>query len=359
VPNRRLERFLQETVDDVLADIRPGLSQRIEAIVPSFDDVYIARVSGQALPAPALGGRRRSGGGTAAATSAVEDTEDLLAAAEFAAAMPKGNDMLLPVRDVGHFETGCGLTVLGAALRDVLASSRGGGTAGIDLLDQGGGHQAAIVRLHPAGSAGSLLLRFDDGRGAVVPFFSGYIAHVTVSAAGVSQIAFVPSDNSARWRHDLEQREWIDQLRAAIAEAIDADRFVLPSEAAAQQLVDRLRRLKHLDPTLGLYAAHAYAQAGLFAQVRDVARYLRDDLGVGLFDVELLGLKRGEAWPASGIVPFCPLLSQTWSLLRARGVTLPGVLQQAQAHLCNALWTTFAPEGVPPIAIAMQEGEIA
>jgi hypothetical protein len=359
VPNRRLERFLQETVDDVLSAIRPGLGQRIEAIVPSADDVYIARVSDQAQPAQALGGRRRRGGGAPAVASAAEHTEDLLAAAESGAVTPLGDDRLLPMREVRHFETECGLTVRGVALRDVLASSPGGGNTRIELLDHGGSHQAAIVRLYPAGPAGSLLLRFDDGRGAVVPYFRGYIAHVTVSAAGVSQIAFVPSDNSARWGDDLAQREWIDQLRAAIAEAVDAERFVLSGKDAAKQLADQLRKLKHLDPTLGLYAAHAYAQAGLFEQVRDVARHLREDLEVGLFDVELLGLRRGEPWTGSGIVPFCPLLSQTWSLLRARGVSLPGVLQQAQAHLCNALWTTFSPEGVPAIAKAMQEGEIA
>jgi hypothetical protein len=263
------------------------------------------------------------------------------------------------VPDVGHFESQCGLTLRGAALRDVLTSNRGGGNTGIDLLDHGGGQQAAIVRLHPADSAGSLLLRFADGRGAVVPFFRGYIAHVRVSAAGVSQIAFVPSDNHPRWQDYREQRERIDQLRAVIAEAIEADRFVLTGEVAAHQLADTLRTFKHLDPTLGLYAAHAYAQAGRFEQVRDLAVHLRNDLGAGLFDVELLGLKRGQAMPAAGVAPFCPLLSQTWSLLRARGVALPRALQQAQTHLCNSLWTTFEPEGAASIANAMQEGEIA
>jgi len=359
VPNRRLERFLQDTVDDVLFDIRPGLSQRIEAIVPSADDVYIARVTGRALPVRPQGGGRRSGGGAPATLSAVEQTDDLLAAAEFGGPMPKANRMLLPVPDVGHFESQCGLTVRGAALRDVLASNRGAGNTGIDLLDHGGGQQAAIVRLHPADSAGSLLLRFADGRGAVVPFFQGYIAHVSVSTAGVSQIAFVPSDNHPRWQDYREQRERIDQLRALIAEAIEADRFVLTGEVAAHQLADTIRTFKHLDPTLGLYAAHAYAQAGRFEQVRDLAVHLRNDLGAGLFDVELLGLKRGEAMHAAGVAPFSPLLSQTWSLLRARGVALPRALQQAQTHLCNSLWTTFEPEGVTSIANAMQEGEIA
>ena len=373
VPNRRLERFLQDTVDDVLAGIRPNLSQRVEAIVPSEDDVYIARVSSGPAPPPMARGAPRSAGGLVrlrrsvgqrgaggddalVARSALERTDDLLAAAEFGSRLPPVPQELLPVPDIGHFESQCGLTVRGAVLSEVLADGEGG-TSSVELLHRGETRGAAVVRVHPSALAGSLLLRFEDDRGAVVPFICGFIAHVTVSPAGVSQVAFVPSNTSPRWQDYERNRERIDKLRAAVSEAIESNSFVVSSEVQAQKLAGAIRHLKRLDPTLGLYAAQAYAQAGLFEHVRDVARYLRQDLGVGLYDVELLGLQRGESIDGYGLAPFCPLLSQTWSLLRARGVELPDFLQQAQQYLRNALWTSFEPEGVELIAEAIKPEE--
>jgi hypothetical protein len=61
VPNRRLEEYLQRKVDDLLAAIDPNLSQRIEASVPSSDEIYIARaqrVPQLAAPLPPPRGRR-------------------------------------------------------------------------------------------------------------------------------------------------------------------------------------------------------------------------------------------------------------------------------------------------------------
>ena len=59
------------------------------------------------------------------------------------------------------------------------------------------------------------------------------------------------------------------------------------------------------------------------------------------------------------VVPFCPLLTNTWSLLRPRGVTLPEAVVGASAYLTNSLWTTFEPEGAAGLEKAIEGGEIA
>jgi hypothetical protein len=50
VPNRKLEKFIQDTIDDELAKRSIDLLQVIEASVPSADDVYISRVFTQTEP---------------------------------------------------------------------------------------------------------------------------------------------------------------------------------------------------------------------------------------------------------------------------------------------------------------------
>jgi hypothetical protein len=59
------------------------------------------------------------------------------------------------------------------------------------------------------------------------------------------------------------------------------------------------------------------------------------------------------------LVPFCPMLTRGWNLLRIRGVTLPKVLEDAQDDLERALWTTFKPDRMQLILEAMKRGEIS
>src|SRR5262249_25505304 len=58
--------------------------------------------------------------------------------------------------------------------------------------------------------------------------------------------------------------------------------------AVAQRLADQIRVLKGIDPTLGVYAAYAYADANLTDQTRSVRSFMQGDLGIDLFDVALL-----------------------------------------------------------------------
>jgi hypothetical protein len=148
-------------------------------------------------------------------------------------------------------------------------------------------------------------------------------------------------------------------MRALIALAVDHNTFQLRSEAEAEALASQIRMVKAIDPTLGLYAAHAYSQAGKDDSIQSIREYMRDDLNVDLFDIQVLASRcKNEYLPAWPVVPFCPMLTQTWNLLRPRGIQLPSQLEEAKPYLCNSLWTTFEPEAGEAIMNAIKTGEL-
>jgi len=169
----------------------------------------------------------------------------------------------------------------------------------------------------------------------------------------------VPSSNSTRWPEYLKRKNEIDRLRSAVSAAVSLGTLRLGKEHAPK-FAERVRVQKQFDPTLGLYAAYAYAEAGLYDEVRSVRTYMFEDLGVSLFDVAMLDRTSRKAdWIArQGVVPFCPMLSQGWYYLRPRGMKLPRVLEGAQDELVQSLWTTFNETHMRRINRALREGRL-
>jgi hypothetical protein len=147
-------------------------------------------------------------------------------------------------------------------------------------------------------------------------------------------------------------RQQVEELRALVATAARHGVLAVDREDA-ERFGRRVRQLKRFDPTLGIYAALAYADVGRKKQARSVLEYMRNDLDADLFDVWLLA----GAPAAAQVVPSCPMLSQCWSFLRSRGVWVPEVLSRAPRR--NALWTTFEPDHFAQIRDAAIEGALA
>ena len=118
--------------------------------------------------------------------------------------------------------------------------------------------------------------------------------------------------------------------------------------------------MKGIDPTLGIYAAYAYADAGLLNQVQSVMSYMKDDLRVDLFDVAMLSgaLSGRPPGDPNGPVPFVPMLSQGWALLRVKNARLPDSVVSAQDHLRPGLWTTLGRDGMRVVESALREGRV-
>ena len=144
-----------------------------------------------------------------------------------------------------------------------------------------------------------------------------------------------------------------------VAVAVEHNTFNIGTENDAESLAEQIRVEKSIDPTLGLYAAHAYNQASKERHIASVLEYMYYDLHADLFDVRVLSSRiKNKPVTSDLVVPFCPMLTQTWNILRPRGIKLPDVLNEAENYLCNSLWTTFEPEATNNIIQAIKSGEL-
>lgn len=361
VPNRKLRHYLQTKVDELIDEANSNVKQRIEYNVPCDDDVYISRVLGPPVQRMHTISTPRRAAGHYAADAIPEalrrgdvspELRHMPDQAEF--------NRQIPSPEVDHYESQVGFAVSGAIVTDAIVSPRT--NARVELLDGGDGNtHVAKIRLYNVHRVASVGIMFDDRRCTVVPALEGYIGHVVVSEDGVAGVNYVPSSNTDRWPDYSQVKERIETLRAKVAIAVDHNSFQVDSREQANALAGAIRIMKGLDPTLGLYAAHAYSQAGMPDQVADVRGYMLNDLGADLFDVKLLA-SRAMPVPADAdgppVAPFCPMLTQTWNLLRSRHAVLPPEIENASAYLCNSLWTTFEPEGSAMVMGLMARGGV-
>lgn len=255
------------------------------------------------------------------------------------------------------FETQTGFAVHGVRIQRAVSSA--GMVA--DVLDPGDGdRRPAIIRLNPSGQvATSILLIFEGGGATVIAALQGYIGAVTVQRGLVTNVNYTPSRTNARWSQ--ADYDSVHELRATVASAARFGTFRIEGSAEerskkAAQLADRIRVFKAIDPSLGLYATYAYADAGIRQQIESVHSVMRSDLGANVFDVAMLaGALSGTPRDGLKTVPVCPMLSQGWGWLRIRNVTLSENVTRARDSLRPALWTTFDTEAVPSLERELQQ----
>jgi Caspase domain len=251
------------------------------------------------------------------------------------------------------FESGSGFSVIGAKVTTALAAH-----AYCDVFEEAGAHQVRVRALdrndHRLTRATSVLLEFDSGRGTVCAAWPEFVGTVLVEDGTIVNVNYTPA------RHGVEQTpeyveyqsrvDEIESRRAKIAAAARTGRFRLDPEHALEN-ARYLRFLKKFDPTLGLYAAYAYAQVGAVKEIRSLQRHMRKDLDSVPFDVMLLArLQRQKR----DYVPFCPMLTQGWAYLDSKAAMKPPV-RAAWSHLVPSLWTTFDSQGVTELRSMFEE----
>lgn len=249
------------------------------------------------------------------------------------------------------FESKTGFAVNGARVAFALAA----GEHKAEIIDEGDGlSRPALIRIRQSVERPiSVVIGFADGSGTVIAALPGFIGTIVVDRGRVMNVSYVPSRNSDRWSQYEGSRSRIDGLHALVAASAKFGLFRIDGDKesrnnSARRIADQIRILKGIDPTLGLYAAYAYADANLIGDVKSVRSFMRDDLNADVFDIALLagGLSDRNLTGPEGPVPFCPMLAQGWQLLRVRGVRLLEEIRAAQDHQRRALWTTFDPEGM-------------
>lgn len=249
-----------------------------------------------------------------------------------------------------RFETECGIKVRGTRITEVFAARRNK----VERLDEGS------VRLHLGNNpCASVLLKFDNHACAVVPAIRGYLAALTFEEQELVDVAYEPASTNRRWREFQKKMHELRRLRAVIAAATQNGYFRLEADDAFG-LARRMQYEKGIDPTLSVYAAYAYYDLQRRDIIQEMAGYLRDDIGMALFDLLLLGrrLVGKELKPQDQIVPFFPLLSQGWALLNANRVKRHPVLKSIEPRMKSSLWTLFEEGAFDPLRQTMAQGEV-
>lgn len=371
VPNKRLKRYLEREVPMRAQKINIQLNQRPDAQVTSDDDTYIAKVSSvspdkAADAAPSvrqLAAASLDQVGLRGLVQRPQTIDGKLAAAAEALDAETGfsRSQRAIAEDIRSFETfvrhgppqlrRSGFYVSGQPVRSAWAAIDGS-AAEYMRIDEG------VVTLDlPRDRPASALIEFADGTSTMLAALDGYVGHVVVARSGVINVSYVPRDGS----YDPDR---LHALHAAVATAARFGVFRIERQEGGgrnegRQLADAIRMMKSVDPTLGLYAAYAYFDAGVFSEVESVRRIMQGFLGQDLFDTAMLSRAKADGEQRlRQVSPACPMLAQGWALLRANKVALLEDVQACRKYLRPSLWTTFEPPGTERILSAMRQGRL-
>ncbi len=272
------------------------------------------------------------------------------------AAAPAANEMAETTWRVAapfgpeHHETHCGIKVRGRRIVDFHIVEGGAEIAdglGMDL------------RVFPSVRPASVWLRFEGDVGTVVPVIEGFLTALTFDEGELVDVAMEPSALHSRRDAYGERLFELRTLRAVVAAASRQGRFRLDGPEALA-LAQRMQVAKSVDPALALYAAYAYHDLQELDRLRHMSAYLGDDLGVRLFDIAMLARELLDT-PVNRnarVVPFVPMLSQGWALLRAHRVQLHPSLEGLERHVCESLWSLYDLDGLALLKDALQSREV-
>ncbi len=369
VPNRRLKSYLEKEVNRLLFKLKLfSTPQEIDVSVASEDHVYIATYQPPPPPPTSGGSSPPTSGGTealetvlaggnvsnglAAMSSSSDASNSIMRAMSYRGSAPDpssspyfvyrldtefGVSARLPSPVVSNFETHCGFTVTGTQVLG--ASSPNVAIDPPELRSKEDGVTA--LRVHQSDASAQVLIKFEDGRGTVMPALRGYIGHIVVNETGVVQISYVPAEYDHRYGAYHEKAAQLDRLRALAALSSEAKAFRLASKANASELFEDISYGTSVDPSLSLYAAYSLTEINAMDMFRTLYRAVREDLGVYLFDHQILG-----DFEETPVASQCPMLTRSWNLLGLGPATIDPVFEEVRDHLQPCLWTTFSARGM-------------
>lgn len=362
VPSWKLKPHLEKVVPLAAARIHLSKNQNPEVISESHAPLYLAEAPAPVHPP----GPTPPPASPVSVSTAMRDLLDRTFAVDGGAApldldaviQEQGIDAdvhrVLEARGRPSFETGVGFTVVGAQVDGVVVR---GADHDVFADPKTPGH--THVRIYGNDeTGGSILIRLDDGSGVCLAIVPHFVGSVLVEKGRVVSVSYSPVPASPLFYEWEYRRTEVEKRRAVAAVAARKGTFRVTVDDA-ETFGDYLRWEKALDPTLGLYAAYAYAAGGFDRQVRSVWAYMAESPAPIPFDVALLAGKLPDDFATNPTTlkarPFCPMLAQGWSYLRAANKLLPDRLAEAQRHQVPSLWTTFTKKGADLIAEMIHE----
>jgi hypothetical protein len=253
-----------------------------------------------------------------------------------------------------HMESECGIKIRGARIASAYA--RYAGTAVETRQD------VLRVDLPTDRRGANVLVKLADGSVVVAPAYRDFITGLSFDRAGLLEDVWCePSANTARWRTYERRADDIRRLRAVIAASTALGVFRLDEAAEGRLLLDRLLKAGTVDPALAVYAAYAFHDRRMRAQIVDMQRHLDLDLGVRIFDVAMLAFSLGRTLSRDEpreMYPCVPMLTGGWALVSPLGIRLPGALGALRAELRPSLWTQFTAAAADRLEHELGKGEL-
>ena len=261
-----------------------------------------------------------------------------------------------------HFETKAGMSIVGA--RPLNAFLPGEQVSGGNLFEEQG---AWHVR-GKEGVASSVVIELEQDRWAAAAILPGFIGTLNVGSSGVDHVSYMPATGTWFRNQDLfaaspispsfggstedQILDWTRDLLAEAGVAIQAGAFEVAA-ADGTRAGDYLRRFKHRNPTLGIYAAYAYDRAGRRDQVVDMLRHFELVGQTIPYDILLLaGLT--TVWNPPNVAPNYPLLTQGWAYLNPD--RMHPILVKARQWLAPSSWATVLGDAGRELAHAVRNG---
>ena len=353
VRNRWLKQILRDRVDLRAQTISLALTQKPDVQLQIMDG-YIAQNETDDAATPAV--PREADGSTAATDasfkSVLTDTQPDTSVGAIVGTStredPAFQERLGTVREAGAAMAGetymtksaswsntfQSLTCQGDTIQDISPAP------GVRLIPSTPGGSASRIYFDVDGPASQIAIRFKDGTGMLLPVLREYACEIVRHDGRTISLAYTWS---------VYRDPQLAELRAEVLTAATLG-LLNASDETLRRLAARVRRSKRSDPILGVVAALAYASAGDFRGARSVRDYMRNDLGIDLFDSWLLaGAEDGPpVWPA------LPLLGRTWSFMEAFDTAVPEDLKRLPR--VPGFWTVFEAEGMPEVFQIAQNG---
>lgn len=362
ISSRQLKGYLEKTIPENASAIDIRIRQAPQVVVESALPKYFAQVDPATIvtfrgPAPvppptldrALSLLEVSSAATEDSASMTQMDRSLLEVTGFAGEAESLRGILgatLSKRKTGFMVHGCG---------DLGVTAKGWRIK--QHVDAG----TWIVTLESTRTKSSTaFIAFGGSTGTVLPILSGFTGHLIVADNRLTSVNYVPSEGTLRHQSYTDKKKELVDLTIHSVIAARNGRFVVRDEPASK-FAERIRQGKGIDPTLGIYAAYAYAQGGSFDDVVSVYRHMTEDAEVPVpFDIAMLAALYDPSISdeRSEIVPFCPLLGQGWAFLGSNHSLHQDRHEELRAHLIPALWTTFDEDGLR-LASDMHEGGAA
>lgn len=360
VKNSKLKKYLESETDRRIKALQ-GITKSQIPEISAWSDVYLARVLQSTRSTP----------DSAALTSLSPQSvakyqlnkigielgeklvftalaEDQIKRSEPFARFEVRKQQISDAKWPASFETRTGLSVTGIDVYDVVVNS----AVTTEVLPLSASVQNIRVAFSSGDSVADCMVHFADGHVAMLPVIQDFITNILYGKNGIESVTFVPSANGLRWSEYKPNQGRIELLHASVASASAMGAFRIEGDPKTQaeraaRLGDEIRLMKSYDPTLGIYAAYAYAQAGLQDKVVSVDNFMRFDLDFGFFDLAMLSRQRR---PMFDVFPSLPMLTQGWDYLAPLEVQIEPRLSELRPFLQRSLWTTLSGEARDTLA---------